>query len=596
MLTSESYDQYLSQAAQGQGGNNNLLDLFSKSKNNTLNHHHSSIHALSHQLGFNLMSSSSCDDMRSTSSSSSSASSSASSMMMDCFSNLPLNINYTIGNNATNNCNSQQPATKLTGGNSAANQLMMDRFELIGSNSSKPNGKGKKSAGQGQGQAKSSSSKRDRAHRLKSQISEAEAKEAIQQGLVTELDHVDLSHVSGYSTISQQKRRFAEVKPPYSYIALITMAIESSPTGMMTLNEIYHFIEERFPYFKENTQRWQNSIRHNLSLNDCFVKVSRNSVKPGKGNYWALHPKAGDMFGNGSFLRRSKRFKSSSPKELHSANESTTSPPSTSSSPSLSTSSSSSMSSSQSAGPSPSAQPKLNSQQHAHLFNVQHQQHMQQQHFMSSDINQSSQQPQHQQQQQLSQSLIMPIANTFGGQSSNCVNAGSEQMANSNSLMITPSNSSANLHSLNTTLSITTCSTKSSSPTSSSSSSSSTASSSGGIPQFFANQASSGNLAFLSNDAAALYQRALYPANPSSGANYIDSSLCQTTNPAQSYNTYSQHQQQFAQQQQHFQFADPQQQLQQSQPPQQYHTSQAQYSFTDQLRLPLPHHYTAGLL
>lgn len=159
------------------------------------------------------------------------------------------------------------------------------------------------------------------ANRVRSHISEHEAKEAIEKGLVTEVDEsvVDLGKFSGTSTLSQQKRRFAEVKPPYSYIALITMAIESSPVGMMTLNEIYHFIEERFPYFKENTQRWQNSIRHNLSLNDCFVKVSRTSSKPGKGNYWALHPKAGDMFGNGSFLRRSKRFKTS--KEQQAANE-----------------------------------------------------------------------------------------------------------------------------------------------------------------------------------------------------------------------------------------------------------------------------------
>ncbi|KAL3865838.1 hypothetical protein ACJMK2_043188 [Sinanodonta woodiana] len=114
---------------------------------------------------------------------------------------------------------------------------------------------------------------------------------------------------SGSSTISQQKRRFADVKPPYSYIALITMAIESSETGMMTLNEIYNFIMQRFSYFKENQQRWQNSIRHNLSLNDCFIKVPRSPGRPGKGNYWALHPGCGDMFGNGSFLRRAKRFK-----------------------------------------------------------------------------------------------------------------------------------------------------------------------------------------------------------------------------------------------------------------------------------------------
>ena len=128
-------------------------------------------------------------------------------------------------------------------------------------------------------------------------------------------DHLDddedmeLQQMSGTSTISQHKRRFADVKPPYSYIALITMSLESSTAGMMTLNEIYAFIVKRFPYFKNNQQRWQNSIRHNLSLNDCFVKVPRGPGRPGKGNYWALHPSCGDMFANGSFLRRAKRFK-----------------------------------------------------------------------------------------------------------------------------------------------------------------------------------------------------------------------------------------------------------------------------------------------
>ncbi|XP_067667514.1 forkhead box protein E3-like [Haliotis asinina] len=116
--------------------------------------------------------------------------------------------------------------------------------------------------------------------------------------------------VSGTSTLSQQTRQFSNKKPPYSYVALITMAIESSTSGMMTLNDIYNYIIKRFPYYQDNQRRWQNSIRHNLSLNDCFVKVPRPPGKPGKGNLWALHPSCGDMFGNGSFLRRSKRFKS----------------------------------------------------------------------------------------------------------------------------------------------------------------------------------------------------------------------------------------------------------------------------------------------
>lgn len=99
----------------------------------------------------------------------------------------------------------------------------------------------------------------------------------------------------------------ADVKPALSYIALIAKAILESPQKRLSLGSIYSWIEKNYPYYLNRGQGWRNSVRHNLSLNDCFIKAGR--CEDGKGNYWAIHPANIQDFMRGDFRqrRRSRR-------------------------------------------------------------------------------------------------------------------------------------------------------------------------------------------------------------------------------------------------------------------------------------------------
>ena len=116
----------------------------------------------------------------------------------------------------------------------------------------------------------------------------------------------------------QRSHRKSRRRPPYSYIALIAMAIQNSPEKRLTLDGICKFIRDRFPFYRETYPSWKICIRNNLSLNDCFIKTGIKSDEPLKGNYWTLDPESYNMFENGSFLRRKTRFKRQDPNSMDS--------------------------------------------------------------------------------------------------------------------------------------------------------------------------------------------------------------------------------------------------------------------------------------
>ncbi|KAG7506086.1 forkhead box protein J1-A-like [Solea senegalensis] len=96
----------------------------------------------------------------------------------------------------------------------------------------------------------------------------------------------------------------ANIKPPYSYATLICMSMQMSKKSKITLSCIYKWITDNFCYYRHADPTWQNSIRHNLSLNKCFIKVPRQKDEPGKGGFWKIDPQYAERLLSGAYKKR----------------------------------------------------------------------------------------------------------------------------------------------------------------------------------------------------------------------------------------------------------------------------------------------------
>ncbi|KAK2907428.1 forkhead box protein J1-A-like [Channa argus] len=94
------------------------------------------------------------------------------------------------------------------------------------------------------------------------------------------------------------------IKPPYSYATLICMAMKASKKIKIPPSCIYKWITDNFCYYRHADPTWQNSIRHTLSINKCFIKVPRQKDEPGKGGFWKLDPQYAERLLSGNYKKR----------------------------------------------------------------------------------------------------------------------------------------------------------------------------------------------------------------------------------------------------------------------------------------------------
>lgn len=77
--------------------------------------------------------------------------------------------------------------------------------------------------------------------------------------------------------------KYQEIRPPFTYAALLKQALSEAPSHQMNLNEIYSWFSSNFAYYRNNPHSWKNAVRHNLSLHNIFRRVENTT-----GAVWCL--------------------------------------------------------------------------------------------------------------------------------------------------------------------------------------------------------------------------------------------------------------------------------------------------------------------
>ncbi|WRT65505.1 uncharacterized protein IL334_002448 [Kwoniella shivajii] len=89
------------------------------------------------------------------------------------------------------------------------------------------------------------------------------------------------------------------LKPTSTFATIIHRSLQCLPRGRGTLGEVCNWVAGEWEWFRLNVDSgWQNSIRHNLSLNKAFLKVSRipEDDPESKGSVWIIDPEEGPLF------------------------------------------------------------------------------------------------------------------------------------------------------------------------------------------------------------------------------------------------------------------------------------------------------------